>query len=82
MIGQQIGLDYLVPLAIETLENDLFAEGNYYEGDLLKSVLSIRTDFWQNNNQHWKTVNELIKNKRQQIAGKKFDTRNFDGVTQ
>jgi len=36
MIGQQIGLDYLVPLALETLTQDIWAEGDFFEGDLLK----------------------------------------------
>ena len=39
MIGQEIGLDYLIPLAIEVLTIDLFAEGDFFEGDLLKNVL-------------------------------------------
>ncbi len=30
MIGQQIGLDYLIPLAIEALKKNLFAERDYY----------------------------------------------------
>jgi hypothetical protein len=49
MIGQQIGLNYLIPLALETLTTDLFAEGDFFEGDLLKNVLAIRTEFWNNN---------------------------------
>ena len=36
MIGQQIGLDYLVPLALETLTQDIWAEGDFFEGYLLK----------------------------------------------
>ena len=43
MIGQQIGLNYLIPLALETLTEDLYAEGDFFEGDLLKNVLAIRT---------------------------------------
>lgn len=46
-IGQQIGLDYLVPLALERLENDPFAEGAYYPCDLLVSVLGAEARFWQ-----------------------------------
>src|SRR3954465_15505893 len=46
MIGQQISLDYLIPSALEVLTIDLFAEGDFFEGDLLKNVLAIKTDFW------------------------------------
>ncbi|MCW5909657.1 MAG: hypothetical protein KIT62_01225 [Cyclobacteriaceae bacterium] len=78
MIGQQIGLKFLMPLAIETLSQDLFAEGNLYEGDLLKSVLSVDTVFWDNNKECWQNLNELIKDRRQDIKKAKFDTINFD----
>jgi|RhiMetdeSRZDD1v2_1073273.scaffolds.fasta_scaffold17927_9 hypothetical protein len=36
MIGQNIGLPYLMPLAIETLEKNPWAAGHMYPGDLLK----------------------------------------------
>lgn len=44
-IGQQIGLDYLIPLALERLEDDPFAEGAYYPCDLLVSVLRAEVRF-------------------------------------
>lgn len=47
MIGQQIGLRYLVPLALRELRQRPHAEGNLYEGALLHAVLSIDADFWE-----------------------------------
>jgi len=47
MIGQNIGLEYLVPLAIEHLQHDPLAVGDFYEGDLLASVLKVEPGFWQ-----------------------------------
>jgi hypothetical protein len=78
MIGQQFSLDYLVPLAFETLSVDLFAEGDFFEGDLLKNVLSIRTEFWDNNKEYWLRLNDLIKNRRNEIVDKEFDLSIFD----
>lgn len=46
-IGQQVGLDYLIPLALERLKDDPFAEGAYYPCDLLVSVLGAEVRFWQ-----------------------------------
>ena len=46
MIGQNIGLPFPVPIALETLENDPLSEGDLYPGDLLKSVLTAERDFW------------------------------------
>lgn len=67
MIGQEIGLDYLIPFAIEKLSIDLFAEGDMYEGDLLKSVLNIDTDFWKSNKIYWQQINELISPRREEL---------------
>jgi hypothetical protein len=46
MIGQDIGLRYLMPIAIERLEEDPLAEGDFYPGDLFANVLRVRPDFW------------------------------------
>ena len=46
MIGQKIGLLFLVPLALEKLEQDPLAEGDYYPGDLLNVVLDVPATFW------------------------------------
>ena len=78
MIGQQIGLDYLIPLALEVLTINLFAEGDFFEGDLLKNVLAIETNFWNENKNYWAILNNLIKNRRSEIIAHKFDTSNFD----
>ena len=39
MIGQEIGLDYLIPVAVAELEREPLAEGDYYPGDLLANVI-------------------------------------------
>ncbi len=39
MIGQGFSLEYLIPLAIEELKKNIAAEGDFYEGDLLISVI-------------------------------------------
>jgi hypothetical protein len=47
MIGQNLGMEFLVPMAIDRLEKDPLAEGDFYPGDLLKSVLSAEPGFWK-----------------------------------
>lgn len=78
MIGQEIGLYFLIPLAIETLTENLFAEGDLYEGDLLKNVLDVDTNFWDNHKNYWQQLNEIIKEKRPEIAKLNFDISKFD----
>ena len=44
MIGQEIGLRYHMPMAVQILEREPLAEGHFYPGDLLSSV--VRADAW------------------------------------
>lgn len=46
MIGQQISLPHLIPLALELLRNNPFAEGHFYKGDMLVAVLRAEQAFW------------------------------------
>ena len=46
LIGQKIGLPYLVPVAVELLRNDPLAAGDFYEGALLRAVLCVDRTFW------------------------------------
>jgi hypothetical protein len=47
MIGHEIGLTFLVPLALEVLERDPLIEATFIPGDLLSSVLRVPHDFWR-----------------------------------
>ncbi|NRA94002.1 MAG: hypothetical protein HRU26_15215 [Psychroserpens sp.] len=62
MIGQNIGLKYLVPLAIEELNKNILAEGDFYEGDLLKSILTTDIDFWKTETESWNQICILFRN--------------------
>ncbi|MFF7381200.1 contact-dependent growth inhibition system immunity protein [Streptomyces griseoluteus] len=46
LIGQDVGLSYLLPLAVEVLRVDPLAEGDMYEGDLLAAVLTRSAEVW------------------------------------
>ncbi len=61
MIGQGIGLPWLVPLALERLEEDPLVEGDYYPGDLLGSVLGIEAGFWRNHPDLRNSIEEIIR---------------------
>lgn len=45
MIGQAIGLAYLVPLALEELRENILVEGNLYPGDLLVNIIKVDSNF-------------------------------------
>lgn len=46
LIRQNVGLAYLLPLAVEVLLVDPLAEGDMYEGDLLAAVLTRSAEVW------------------------------------
>ena len=45
-LEQQVGVTYLVPLAIKQLEADPLLEARLYRGDLLQSLLDVPFDYW------------------------------------
>jgi hypothetical protein len=60
MIGQNIGLNYLIPLAIEQLRRDPLVAGDIYEGDLLVAVLRAESGFWHGHSQLRRAVQEIV----------------------
>lgn len=49
LVGQEIGLIYLIPLALDILEDQLLVSGDMYEGDLLCSLSGVSKQFWNSN---------------------------------
>jgi len=47
LIGQNIGLKFLVPIALSELESNPLSEGDLYAGDLLESLIKLPSSFWQ-----------------------------------
>jgi hypothetical protein len=47
LISQQIGLPYLVPLAVKILQANPLISGDFFPGDLLKSALKVNVQFWK-----------------------------------
>lgn len=48
MLGQQIAVPILLPMAVAVLVDDPFAEGDYYPGDLLSNVVRLPEHEWDN----------------------------------
>jgi len=62
LIGQELGLDFLIPLALETLEDNTFSQGDLYSGDLLDVVLKVRKPFWDKNLEYRNSIEAILKN--------------------
>jgi hypothetical protein len=46
LIGQSVGLKYLVPMALDHVVDHPLAAGDFYPGDLLKNVMDVPETFW------------------------------------
>jgi hypothetical protein len=77
MIGQEIGLLYLIPFAILKLKEDLFVQGDLFLGDLLKVVFEVNEEFWKNNKALWERMNDLVKDRLEEIKNKKISSIKF-----
>jgi len=60
MIGQNISLKYLLPIAIDKLTENPFVEGDFHYGDLLWSVLNVESTFWELHPQMYQEVLETV----------------------
>jgi hypothetical protein len=60
MIGQQIGLPHLMPLALEHLKDDPLTEGDFFPGDLLTVVLRVEPSFGHANSLLAGQVHEVL----------------------
>lgn len=49
LLGQQIGTRWLMPLALDGLQDEPRAMGDFYPGDLLSSVLAVEASYWEAN---------------------------------
>jgi hypothetical protein len=57
LLGQKIGAPYLVPIALDRLQENPLAEGDYYPGALLANVLRLPDEFWE---EHVALNNEVV----------------------
>lgn len=80
LLVQQIGPFFLVPLALEHLTENIFISGDLYDGDLLHSIVTLDKPFWRENKHLWHEVNNLIKDRRTEIAAHKINMATFDNA--
>ncbi len=73
MIGQNIGLQYLVPLAIPRLKQKPLAEGDFFEGDLLLNVTRMDRKFLNAHPHFAQEVVSICKTALQQLHANNID---------
>ena len=59
LIGQEIGLPWLVPIAVDRLDDDPFASGDLYPGDLFVSLVGVPESYWAQDSPSWLRLHAL-----------------------
>ena len=75
MIGQKIGLPYLLPIALERLKDDPLAAGDYYPGDLLAMVVSADDSFWSTRPDLFRQIREIVRRVQEALPSMEEDER-------
>ena len=67
LIGQKLGLKYLLPLAIDILKTDPLIEVTFYPGDLLYQLLKLDFKDWIDNKEERDSLLKIVINNRSKI---------------
>lgn len=70
LIGQNSGLEYLVPIAISILKEEIFLEVEYYPGDLLCTLFLINNEpnYWKSHSKEKLELLDLYKEQKKNIG--------------
>ena len=74
LVGQETGLDIILPKVFEILQHDIKVSGGFYDGDLLDNVLQINEDFWEQHKDLYNTACMLIKNNMEKLSKTEYST--------
>ena len=77
MIGQGIGLDLLLPYALDLLEQNILISGDMYEGDLLSSCQRVPAAYWAEHPEHWARLNSILEGFDRKVEQVNKDRRIF-----
>lgn len=77
LITQKLGVKYVLPAAVNALEDDIFQEVTYYNGDLLNAVLNLPMSFWNDNKNEYEKMRILIKKNYLKIQNAEFVDKEF-----
>jgi CDI immunity proteins len=65
MIGQDIGTEYLMPKALKVLEVNPLARGDFYDGDLLHSLMKLYGEqgkYWKEHPENLNRARKVVSN--------------------
>jgi hypothetical protein len=60
LLGQQISLPILMPMALDVLERDPFVRGDMDPGALLNAALRVDPEFWRGHSRLWDRLRTIV----------------------
>lgn len=60
LLGQKIGLPFLVPIALNFLYDNPMEGGDMVPGTLLRFVMDLPEEFWRSNSPLWREVKDIL----------------------
>lgn len=72
LIGQSLSLEYLLPLAFAHLQRNPWIDGDYYEGDLLQSVIGVPDSFWHSHPELKQQLDQIVEKALDEGPGSKL----------
>ncbi len=67
LIGQKIGLKYLLPIAVDILKNEPLIDITYFEGDLLLTLFRLNVKDWKYNQNELRNFIVIVQDNHSQI---------------
>ena len=81
LISQKIGIEYLIGIALEKLEQNILTECDFYDGDLLVTVSNLPAEFWNENQTEFRTFKKLVEQNSDLIKNELGENK-FDRISQ
>lgn len=81
LISQKIGIEYLIPIALEKLKQNIIIEASIYKGDLLDAVSKVPTEFWVKNSSDFQVFKKIVETKKETIKTE-LSEKEFDRITE
>ncbi len=60
LIGQNIGRNYVVRIALEKLESNILPDDDIYPGALFLNILKLEPEFWKGEKDLWIVVSVMV----------------------
>jgi hypothetical protein len=60
MLGQDIGTKYLMPKALDVLGINPLADGDFYAGDLLESLMRLPEEYWKEHPENLSRARKVV----------------------